>query len=124
MKRSKLLTAMFLIGCSAKHDIALITSSRSPDGINTAVAYSDMGGGAAGWCYICIDVVSATFNKGKARCTKEQQWFRCSSDVKLEWQTAQTVVVSYKGQPATEPVTESQAAASTPAVSIIYRKGE
>lgn len=118
--------AAFLCGCdplppasTADRDIEIVALQPSPDGSKTAVAYSDSGGGAAGWCYVCADVVLGKFRPEGARCGQAQQWFRCGTDIKLVWQSKNEVVATYDGQPATEapPV---QAAASSPAIPIRF----
>ena len=118
---------LLLSGCSrdpASHEIELIGSLPSPDGQHVAATYSDMGGGAAGWCYVCIDVMPGAFDPTAARCRQKQQWFRCSAEVALLWQSNTTVVASYSGDPATTPVPLSQAASTTPNITIVYKSSE
>jgi hypothetical protein len=125
MKKAALLLALLAgcgSGCDARHGVAVISSLESPDGIHTAVAYSDMGGGAAGWCYICFDVVSGTPNTNLLRCSPAQQWLRCDADVKLTWQSSQSLVVSHTGGRVALANPPSQLAVSTPSVTISFEE--
>ncbi len=112
--------AILLTGCSpVERDIEVIASAPSPDSTRIAVVYSDMGGGAAGWCYVCMDVVPGAFNAAGAQCGREHQWFRCSTEIKLNWLSPSELLATYDGRMATEgpPV---QSAASSPSVTIRY----
>jgi hypothetical protein len=121
MKRFLLLAALFTASCAPEHQIAVVTSKQSPDGSQTAVAYTDMGGGAAGWCYVCVDVVAGTFNAERARCIQGQQWFRCGTEVVLEWSSPLLVVASFKGEAVIQPIQQRQSAKSAPSISVEYR---
>jgi hypothetical protein len=105
-----------------EHDITVLASSQSPDGQHLAVAYKDMGGGAAGWCYVCVDVIPAkkTFTPKNARCEASQQWFRCSVEPALTWKDKTELVASQLGQPAVAPLKPRQAAKSAPQVHVLY----
>ena len=122
MKQCLLVLALVTAGCSADHQIDVVTSAASPDGTHTAVAYADWGGGAAGWCLVCVDVVAGTFNPDGARCTQTQQWFHCQAEVHLEWSSSKLVVASFKGEASTTPVTQQQSAKSAPSISVAYRE--
>ena len=119
--------AGFLAGCgaspstapAAERDISVLDVVASPDGSKSAVAYSDMGGGAAGWCYVCVDVVAGHFNPRGAACGQKQQWFRCSTEINLVWRSPTEVLANYEGQPVTGPEL-TQDAATLPDVSIRY----
>ena len=119
--------AGFLAGCgaspstppTAERDISVLDVAASPDGSKSAVAYSDTGGGAAGWCYVCVDVVGGNFKPQGASCGQKQQWFRCSTEINLAWRSPTEVLATYEGQPATE-LRPIQAAATLPDVSIRY----
>ena len=112
-----------LLASACGHQVDVIATSASPDGKHVASVYADMGGGAAGWCYICVDVVEGTaFDGSRARCSKEQQWFRCSATVSLVWQSSEMLVANYSGNPVTTPVVGVQPAASAPSVSVVYRR--
>ncbi|TZF86966.1 hypothetical protein [Cognatilysobacter lacus] len=118
--------AVVLAGCSpigpdsSEHEIEVLSVAASPDKSSSAVAYADMGGGAAGWCYVCVDVVPGEFKPANARCGHKQQWFRCSTDVTLKWQGLKRVVATYSGEPVTSAPVAAQSAATSPAVSIVY----
>jgi hypothetical protein len=115
---------LLLAACDSEHDISPVASSPSPNGSTTAVAYTDSGGGGAGWCYVCTDVVHGALNSETARCTHSQQWFHCSSHIGLHWLSPESLLASYSGQPATTPVPESEPAPSTPSVAMRYRKSK
>jgi hypothetical protein len=116
------IAVLLLSGCNFKHDIEVTESVPSPDGSMDAIAYADSGGGAAGFCLICTDVVPAgSFNKQTARCSHSVQWFECPTTLKLRWLSPQSVLVSYAGQPSYPTVPKSQPAPSTQSVTLHYQ---
>jgi hypothetical protein len=111
-----------LVACSSEHEVSVVASARSPDGSHLGVAYVDMGGGAAGWCYVCTDVVAGELDSSSAMCRQNQQWFRCNATLSLKWATPQRLLVTYAGEPATVPVPVTQQAPSSPSVAMDYQK--
>lgn len=63
--------AALALGCegSAEHSIAVLETRPSPGGDYKAVVYTDMGGGAAGWCDVYVEILpaSAEFAQGTMR---------------------------------------------------------
>src|SRR5579883_828413 len=123
MRNIALIVATLLLACcSSKHDITVTESVPSPDGSMDAIAYADSGGGAAGFCLSCTDVVPAgSFNKQTARCSHSVQWFECPTSLKLRWLSSQSVLVSYAGQLSYPTVPRSQPAPSTHSVTLHYQ---
>lgn len=119
-----LLVVTTLTACNAlrEHEVSVLASARSPDGSHVGVAYVDMGGGAAGWCYVCTDVVEGEFNSSSAMCRQSQQWFRCSATMSLKWATPHKILVTYSGEPATVPVPATQPAPSSPSIAMDYQQ--
>ena len=117
-----IVVVLLLAGCSSEHDITVTESVRSPDGSKDAIAFADSGGGAAGFCLICTDVVpTGSFNKQTARCSHSVQWFECPTTLKLRWLSPQSVLVSYAGQPSYPTVPKSEPAPSTQSVMLDYQ---
>ena len=87
--------------CAASDgDIAVSRESPSPDGRFKAVLYTNMGGGAAGWCEQAVRVLPAniTFDTQAPRRTdvpKRVFSVSCSSKVDLEWPTNDHLAITY-----------------------------
>ena len=71
---------------SGNSDNILNDIQLSPNKKFVAIAYTNMGGGAAGWCYKYVSVVPKAhflnFDKGSNIAAG-----RCSSNISIEWQT-------------------------------------
>ena len=113
-----------LVACSSQHEVSVVASARSPDGSRLGVAYVDMGGGAAGWCYVCTDVVASKFNSSSAMCRQNRQWFRCNATISLKWATQHRLLVTYSGEPTTVPVPVTQQAPSSPSIAMVYQQAQ
>ena len=112
--------SILLGGCSSG-DVIVSSVALSPDGNRVAAAYVEMGGGAAGYCHMCVDVFAPAFEVSEAECRRDQQWFSCSATVDLAWTSERQVIATYTGDPKVTPVLQEQAAPSDTSVSIVYR---
>lgn len=75
------------------HDISVVSTTIAPDQSYIATIYSDMGGGAAGWCYKGVDVrkTDQPFEDGKHRVFSTG----CGTDVVVRWQSDKYLQVNY-----------------------------
>ena len=95
--------AMFLaltVGCETAGDRTVTREIRSPDGQYKAVEFTDMGGGAAGWCWHAVRVLpqAVPFNPLETRSTEiPRRVFSvsCSSDLALSWRANDNLEISY-----------------------------
>ena len=78
---------MFARGCSADDEFQVENTLKSPSGDHTAIVYSRMGGGAAGWCYTYLTVLKspAVFEPQSYQHNPLLPQFGCSQRVVLEW---------------------------------------
>lgn len=91
-------SAVFLSGCldlgsDASRDVNVIASFPSPNQSYVATSYNTSGGGAAGWCYVQVNVrkQSEQFNpdNGVVFVT------RCNVKPDLEWATERKLNIGY-----------------------------
>src|SRR5207244_1074388 len=78
---------------SKDHDIQTMSNSISPDQQHVATIYSDMGGGAAGWCYISVNLrkVTEPFDSKNNRVFDAG----CSSNVAAQWAGNNDLLITY-----------------------------
>lgn len=84
-----------------KGEFEVIKNADSPDGKYTAIFWSGMGGGAAGWCEKSINVYKKEeiFDMSKREENRKTKVFdvRCSgsSDVDMNWESANHLQIAF-----------------------------
>jgi len=93
-----LFCAITLSGCldlasDTSRDVNVIANSVSPNQSYVATSYSMMGGGAAGWCYVCVNVRKngEQFNSDSGAIFVT----RCSVEPELKWQDKRILSIAY-----------------------------
>lgn len=64
---------------------------KSPDGKHTAYRFIESGGGAAGWCYLCVGIDGTD--------TEDHEVFRivpAQTDLDIQWLDAGTLAITYE----------------------------
>lgn len=81
-------------------DSTIINSyTPSPSGAYVAISYTNMGGGAAGWCYKYLSVVPKWHPKGFGREIYTVLSDRCGSSLITTWQGENILVVKGRAMP-------------------------
>ena len=93
-----LLSAVLLSGCldlasDASRDVNVFANTPSPNQSYVATSYSMMGGGAAGWCYVYVNVrkQSEQFNPEDGVIFGT----RCDVGPELKWQGEKRLSIEY-----------------------------
>lgn len=78
-------------------DIFAVTDSTSSSNQYVATTFTDMGGGAAGWCYRMVTVRKTN----EAFDPKKNQVFsiQCSSEVEVSWKDDQNLLITFTKDP-------------------------
>jgi hypothetical protein len=80
-----------------RSDILAVTDSTSPSHQYVATTFTDMGGGAAGWCYRMVTVrkTEEPFDP------KENQVFslQCNTDVEVAWKDDRNLLIAFSKDP-------------------------
>lgn len=78
-------------------DILAVTDSTSPGHQYVATTFTDMGGGAAGWCYRMVTVrkTEEPFDP-----TKNQVFsIQCNTDVEVAWKDDRNLLIAFSKNP-------------------------
>jgi len=94
-----LLAALWMAWYFRPPDASVKAEAVSPDGKYRAVAVLDMGGGAVGWCRVCVHVLPASrpVSAPNLGCRAEQVKLICQSKTWLAWSSVRALEVSYVG---------------------------
>lgn len=76
----------------SEHTLRTLQEAQSPDGTHIATAYIDMGGGAAGWCAVEVNI-----RRPGTELPPNEDVFsaRCSTEVKLSWGSSDLLTVEF-----------------------------
>lgn len=88
------LSACLDLTSDTSRDIKIIDNSVTPNQSYVATSYRMMGGGAAGWCYTCVNVRrnSEQFNPDSGIIFQT----RCDVEPELKWQDEKRLSVAYQ----------------------------
>lgn len=111
-----LLSSCLNLASDTSRDVQVVANLASPDQSYMATSYSMMGGGAAGWCYVYVNI------------RKQNEQFnpdggivfgtRCGVEPELRWEDERSLSISYPHD--AEVYTQEKAWASGEAVEISY----
>lgn len=89
---------LFARGCTPADEHSVSNTLESPSGIYTAIVYTRMGGGAAGWCdsYLTVLRSSTTFDPQNDEQSPLMPHFGCNQPLELTWLNEKTLRVGIK----------------------------
>jgi hypothetical protein len=93
-----IVVTMLATSCDMSPDYREQSRLPSPSGAAVAIIYSNMGGGAAGWCYLNVAIVAKDTPLDFAKIeASEADVFNggCSTDPKLQWLSEKELRLEY-----------------------------
>lgn len=93
--------AILTFGIRASDEYEVILKGESPDGEYIATFYSNMGGGAAGWCRLHVSVTHASYplriTDRRGALSHEVFSASCNSEINLQWVSDRELRIKYTG---------------------------
>ena len=115
-----------LSGCGSEYHV--VSTTPSTDGEFSATIYNEMGGGAAGWCYVrtTVNTKSIPFDIDRQRKDKDRTDVvfasSCGAEIKTQWTGPRNLVISYRSYDKNFPIEvyQKEVANQTRQVTVAY----